>query len=67
MIFLTGKGGETIKSLQERAGCKMVLFQDGEYQQSNEKPLRISGEHTKVMVFHFPYYLKLSNYFMFLL
>lgn len=47
--LIIGKGGETIKNLQERAGCKMVLFQDGEYQNAPEKPLRISGEQSKVM------------------
>lgn len=47
--LVIGKGGETIKSLQERAGCKMVLFQDGEYASDPEKPLRISGEQSKVL------------------
>jgi len=47
--LVIGKGGETIKSLQERAGCKMVLFQDGEFQHAQEKPLRISGEQSKVL------------------
>ena len=28
----------------------MVLFQDGEYQHAAEKPLRISGEQSKVVV-----------------
>ena len=28
----------------------MVLFQDGEFQNAPEKPLRISGEQSKVMV-----------------
>jgi len=46
--LIIGKGGETIKSLQERAGCKMVLFQDGEFANTPEKPLRISGEQSKV-------------------
>jgi len=46
--LVIGKGGETIKSLQERAGCKMVLFQEGEYAHAPEKPLRISGEQSKV-------------------
>ncbi|XP_047134243.1 far upstream element-binding protein 3 isoform X2 [Hydra vulgaris] len=47
--LVIGKGGETIKSLQERAGCKMILFQDGEYAQAAEKPLKISGEQSKVL------------------
>lgn len=42
-----GKGGETIKQLQEKSGAKMVIIQDGP-QQENEKPLRISGEQHKV-------------------
>jgi hypothetical protein len=28
----------------------MVLFQDGDYQNAPEKPLKISGEQSKVMV-----------------
>lgn len=47
MIFALGKGGETIKQLQEKSGAKMVIIQDGP-QQENEKPLRISGEPHKV-------------------
>lgn len=47
--LVIGKGGETIKNLQERAGCKMVLFQEGEYAHAQEKPLRLSGEYSKVM------------------
>ena len=47
--LVIGKGGETIKSLQERAGCKMILFQTGEYANAPEKPLRISGEQSTVM------------------
>jgi len=47
--LIIGKGGETIKSLQERSGCKMVLFQDGPYAQASEKPLRLSGEQSAVM------------------
>lgn len=45
--FALGKGGETIKQLQEKSGAKMVIIQDGP-QQENEKPLRISGEPHKV-------------------
>ncbi|XP_052742064.1 far upstream element-binding protein 3 isoform X1 [Bicyclus anynana] len=45
--LIIGKNGKTIKQLQEQSGAKMVVIQDGpntEY----EKPLRISGEASKV-------------------
>lgn len=45
--LVIGKGGETIRSLQERANCKMVLIQDGIYQNQDEKPLRITGDREK--------------------
>uniref|UniRef100_T1IUR8 K Homology domain-containing protein n=1 Tax=Strigamia maritima TaxID=126957 RepID=T1IUR8_STRMM len=45
--LVIGKGGETIKSLQERAGVKMVMIQDGPQQTMHEKPLRITGEPQK--------------------
>ncbi|RVE46353.1 hypothetical protein evm_008976 [Chilo suppressalis] len=47
--LIIGKNGKTIKQLQEQSGAKMVVIQDGpntEY----EKPLRISGEPSKVEV-----------------
>ena len=37
--LIIGKGGETIKHLQEKSGAKMVVIQDGPSQQQ-EKPLR---------------------------
>lgn len=37
--LIIGKGGETIKQLQEKSGAKMVVIQDGPGQES-EKPLR---------------------------
>ncbi|EDS37648.1 far upstream binding protein [Culex quinquefasciatus] len=40
--LIIGKGGETIKQLQEKSGAKMVIIQDGPGQEM-EKPLRISG------------------------
>lgn len=54
--LVIGKGGETIKSLQEKSGAKMVIIQDGPGQELVEKPLRISGdpqkvEHAKQLVF----------------
>ena len=48
--LIIGKGGETIRSLQERASCKMVLIQDGQYANAGEKPLRISGDQQKCAV-----------------
>ncbi|CAH0717807.1 unnamed protein product, partial [Brenthis ino] len=45
--LIIGKNGKTIKQLQEQSGAKMVVIQDGpntEY----EKPLRISGDQSKV-------------------
>ncbi|XP_055084216.1 far upstream element-binding protein 1 isoform X2 [Periophthalmus magnuspinnatus] len=46
--LVIGKGGETIKSLQERAGVKMVMIQDGPQNTGADKPLRISGDPFKV-------------------
>ncbi|KAG7259884.1 hypothetical protein CRUP_038009 [Coryphaenoides rupestris] len=46
--LVIGKGGETIKSLQERAGVKMVMIQEGPQNTGADKPLRISGELFKV-------------------
>lgn len=45
--LIIGKGGETIKQLQEKSGAKMVVIQDGPNQEM-EKPLRISGDPAKV-------------------
>lgn len=45
--LIIGKGGETIKQLQERTGAKMVVVQEGPGQEM-EKPLRISGDPQKV-------------------
>ncbi|KAJ8246228.1 hypothetical protein GJAV_G00265250 [Gymnothorax javanicus] len=46
--LIIGKGGETIKQLQERAGVKMILIQDGNHSANVDKPLRIIGEPYKV-------------------
>nr|XP_015204762.1 PREDICTED: far upstream element-binding protein 2 isoform X4 [Lepisosteus oculatus] len=46
--LVIGKGGETIKQLQERAGVKMILIQDGSQSANMDKPLRIIGEPYKV-------------------
>ncbi|VEN42933.1 unnamed protein product [Callosobruchus maculatus] len=45
--LIIGKGGETIKQLQEKSGAKMVVIQDGPNQEL-EKPLLISGDAHKV-------------------
>ncbi|XP_038640480.1 far upstream element-binding protein 2-like isoform X2 [Scyliorhinus canicula] len=46
--LIIGKGGETIKQLQERAGVKMILIQDGSQNANVDKPLRIIGDPFKV-------------------
>uniref|UniRef100_A0A8C1H2L9 K Homology domain-containing protein n=1 Tax=Cyprinus carpio carpio TaxID=630221 RepID=A0A8C1H2L9_CYPCA len=46
--LVIGKGGETIKQLQERAGVKMVMIQEGPQNTGADKPLRISGDPFKV-------------------
>ncbi|PIO34905.1 hypothetical protein AB205_0153680, partial [Aquarana catesbeiana] len=48
--LIIGKGGETIKQLQERAGVKMILIQDASQGTNVDKPLRIVGEPFKVQV-----------------
>uniref|UniRef100_A0A5F8GS92 Far upstream element binding protein 1 n=1 Tax=Monodelphis domestica TaxID=13616 RepID=A0A5F8GS92_MONDO len=48
--LVIGKGGETIKQLQERAGVKMVMIQDGPQNTGADKPLRITGDPYKVQV-----------------
>uniref|UniRef100_A0A673VUV3 KH-type splicing regulatory protein n=1 Tax=Salmo trutta TaxID=8032 RepID=A0A673VUV3_SALTR len=48
--LIIGKGGETIKQLQERAGVKMILIQDASQGPNMDKPLRIIGEPYKVEV-----------------
>lgn len=45
--LIIGKGGETIKQLQEKSGAKMVVIQDGPNQE-HEKPLVISGDPSKI-------------------
>ncbi|XP_064416376.1 far upstream element-binding protein 1 isoform X4 [Latimeria chalumnae] len=46
--LVIGKGGETIKQLQERAGVKMVMIQEGPQNTGADKPLRITGDPYKV-------------------
>jgi far upstream element-binding protein len=42
--LIIGKGGETIKQLQERAGVKIVVIQDTNAPTSHDKPVRITGD-----------------------
>lgn len=64
--LIIGKGGETIKMLQESSGAKMIVIQDGPNSQESEKPLRISGETSKVEVcikyFYILQFLKVIQY-----
>ncbi|XP_055017857.1 far upstream element-binding protein 3-like [Boleophthalmus pectinirostris] len=46
--LVIGRGGDTIKHLQERAGVKMMMIQDGPMPTGADKPLRISGDPYKV-------------------
>lgn len=48
--LVIGKMGETIKQLQEQAGCKMVMIQDSQEVTGQSKPLRITGDPEKVEV-----------------
>uniref|UniRef100_A0A3B5LWQ4 K Homology domain-containing protein n=1 Tax=Xiphophorus couchianus TaxID=32473 RepID=A0A3B5LWQ4_9TELE len=48
--LVIGRGGDTIKQLQERAGVKMMMIQDGPLPTGADKPLRISGDPYKVQV-----------------
>ena len=45
--LIIGKGGETIKQLQEQSGAKIVIIQDTP-EAANEKPLRITGTQENV-------------------
>lgn len=46
--LVIGKGGESIKQLQERCGVKMVVVQEGPGNDGQDKPLRMSGDFDKV-------------------
>ena len=45
--LIIGKGGETIKQLQEHSGAKIIIIQDSA-ELANEKPLRIMGDPNSV-------------------
>ncbi|ESO06280.1 hypothetical protein HELRODRAFT_188314 [Helobdella robusta] len=42
--IIIGKGGETIKLLQEQTGVKMVIIQENNSPTTYDKPLRITGD-----------------------
>lgn len=44
--IIIGKGGETIKLLQEQAGVRMVIIQESNSPTNYDKPLRITGDRT---------------------
>jgi far upstream element-binding protein len=46
--LVIGKGGETIKNIQESAGVKMILIQESQEAGHGPKPLRIIGDPEKV-------------------
>ncbi|KAE9552100.1 hypothetical protein FO519_004680 [Halicephalobus sp. NKZ332] len=46
--LIIGRNGETIKSLQESLGVKMLLVQENQTVTNAAKPLRISGDPAKV-------------------
>uniref|UniRef100_A0A671M7R3 Far upstream element-binding protein 3-like n=1 Tax=Sinocyclocheilus anshuiensis TaxID=1608454 RepID=A0A671M7R3_9TELE len=48
--LVIGKGGDTIKQLQERTGVKMIMIQDDPMPTGSDKPLRITGDPYKVQV-----------------
>ncbi|KAJ0013077.1 hypothetical protein NQD34_017411 [Periophthalmus magnuspinnatus] len=48
--LVIGKGGETIKQLQERTGVQMMMIQDDPMPTGADKPLRITGDPLKVQV-----------------
>uniref|UniRef100_A0A8C7II52 Far upstream element binding protein 3 n=1 Tax=Oncorhynchus kisutch TaxID=8019 RepID=A0A8C7II52_ONCKI len=48
--LVIGKGGDTIKQLQERTGVKMMMIQDGPMPTGADKPLRITGDPYKVQL-----------------
>lgn len=45
---MIGKGGEMIRSFQERAQCRMFMIQDGETSQSTDKLLALQGPRSRV-------------------
>lgn len=48
--LIIGKAGETIRQLQEKSGCKMVLVQENQSVSDMAKPLRITGDPQKIEI-----------------
>ncbi|CAD6189421.1 unnamed protein product [Caenorhabditis auriculariae] len=48
--LIIGKQGDTIKQLQEQAGCKMMMIQDSQEVTGQAKPLRLTGDPDKVEI-----------------
>ncbi|EGT55567.1 hypothetical protein CAEBREN_19643 [Caenorhabditis brenneri] len=46
--LIIGKSGETIRQLQEKSGCKMILVQENQSVSDQAKPLRITGDPQKI-------------------
>lgn len=48
--LIIGKAGDTIRQLQEKSGCKMVLVQENQAVSDQSKPLRITGDPQKIEI-----------------
>uniref|UniRef100_A0A1I7T5U2 KH domain-containing protein n=1 Tax=Caenorhabditis tropicalis TaxID=1561998 RepID=A0A1I7T5U2_9PELO len=48
--LIIGKAGDTIRQLQEKSGCKMVLVQETQAVSDQSKPLRITGDPQKIEI-----------------
>ncbi|EFP11214.1 hypothetical protein CRE_30686 [Caenorhabditis remanei] len=48
--LIIGKAGETIRQLQEKSGCKMILVQENQSISDQAKPLRITGDPQKIEI-----------------
>ena len=44
--MVIGRGGETIKRLQDQSGCRLQMIQDDPY--AENKPLRMTGDRESV-------------------
>lgn len=48
--LIIGKAGDTIRQLQEKSGCKMILVQENQTVSDQAKPLRITGDPQKIEI-----------------
>uniref|UniRef100_A0A8R1I3I2 K Homology domain-containing protein n=1 Tax=Caenorhabditis japonica TaxID=281687 RepID=A0A8R1I3I2_CAEJA len=48
--LIIGKQGDTIRQLQEKSGCKIILVQDSQAVSHEAKPLRITGDPQKIEI-----------------